>query len=141
MDSMYDKLGDLLSNALESGEMALKKDPGSQKKEDRSSVVSGTKKIKAARILSAKKIIRKGEIIHAEQTAVFPDYILNSYKVLGIKTDATEDKIKNAYHEKLKMFHPDSNSSNETIQKIARQKTTELIEAYKLLSDWITKQR
>lgn len=140
MGSMYDRLGDLLSSALESGEIPRKKSPGTSapsSEEKQSSPVQNAGKIKAARILSAKKKIRKGEVIHAYKTAVpVPDYVVHSYTVLGIKTDATEEQIKNAYRAKLKMFHPDSNSSNETVQKVARQKTLEIIEAYKILTDW-----
>ncbi|HAH61201.1 MAG TPA: hypothetical protein DCL73_03805 [Treponema sp.] len=140
MGSMYDRLGDLLSSALESGEIPRKKSPGTSEhssEEKQSAPVQNAGKIKAARILSAKKKIRKGEVVHAYRTQVsLPDSVVRAYTVLGIKTDATEEQIKNAYRTKLKIFHPDSNSSNETVQKIARRKTAEIIEAYKILTDW-----
>jgi DnaJ-domain-containing protein 1 len=141
MDSMYDKLGDLLSSALESGEIPRKKDSAASasaaaEEEIPPSVHNGTR-TKITRILSGEKKLRKGEIIHSYNTAaVFPDYVARSYAVLEIETDASEDEIRNAYRAKLKIFHPDMNSSNETIQKIAKQKTSEIIKAYEILTEW-----
>ncbi|MCK9169240.1 MAG: J domain-containing protein [Treponema sp.] len=146
MGSMYDKLGDLLSGALESGTLPPKNnnpqfvspEEGDTKK---SSVLSSSRK-RAARIIFGKKKIRKGEIIRTYHTAVsLPDYVARSYAVLETGTDSTEDEIRNAYRAKLKIFHPDINSSNETIQKIAKRKTAEIIEAYEILTEWKSRQK
>lgn len=56
-----------------------------------------------------------------------------AYAVLGLKQGAAAEEVKAAWREKLKMFHPDSNSSNEVVQKVAKQKTLEVMEAYRVL--------
>jgi DnaJ-domain-containing protein 1 len=143
---MYDRLGDLLSSALESGEIPRKTDPEisvpapERKKPDSS--VKERRKTTGTRIIFGKKDIRKGEVIHAYQSTVsLPDYVARSYAVLGIKENATEEQIRNAYRSKLKIFHPDSNAGNGTIQKIALQKTSEIIEAYKTVKDWTARRQ
>ncbi|MFA6856406.1 MAG: DnaJ domain-containing protein [Treponema sp.] len=147
MDSMYDKLGDLLSNVLESGKLPKTNNnvPSVSTHEcdtENSSTILSSGRKKAARILFGKKKIRKGEIIRTYHTAVsLPDYVARSYAVLETAADASEDEIRNAYRAKLKIFHPDINSSNEIIQKIAKRKTSEIIEAYEILTEWKSHQR
>ncbi len=147
---MYDRLGDLLSSALESGKIPEQKDSGIPAEAERNDAVSKTNtipqeaaRIKAAHFLNVKKSRRKGEIIHAENLTqnvhLLPDSVSCAYGILGIAPDAAEDDIRSAYRAKLKMFHPDSNSGNETIQKIARQKTAEIIDSYKLITNWLKK--
>lgn len=150
---MYDRLGDLLSSALESGKIPEQKNSGIPVEENRNNSASkkntvplSAQKIQAARLLNVKKGRRKGEIIHAENLThdvhsyrILPAPVSRAFEVLGIAPDAAEDDIRSAYRAKLKMFHPDSNSSNETIQKIARLKTAEIIDSYKLITDWLKK--
>lgn len=53
---------------------------------------------------------------------------MNYYKVLGIKQNASNDEIKDAYRELAKKFHPDKNPTGiDNFKKIN--------EAYKVLSD------
>jgi DnaJ-domain-containing protein 1 len=153
MDSMYDRLGDLLSSALESGKIPEQKNSGIPVEEERNAtaakqytVLREAQKTQAARLLNVKKGRRKGEIIHAENLAhevhsyrMIPGSVSRAYEVLGIAPDAEEDDIRSAYRAKLKRFHPDSNSSNETIQKIARLKTAEIIDSYKMITAWLKK--
>jgi DnaJ-domain-containing protein 1 len=151
MDSMYDRLGDLLSSALESGKIPGQKNSAipaedNRNNDDSEAVPRETVKIKAGRLLNAKKSRRKGEIIHSGNLTqdvrtyrILPDPVARAYEVLGIAPDAAEDDIRRAYRAKLKTFHPDSNSNNETIQKIARQKTAEIIDSYKLITSWLKK--
>lgn len=56
-----------------------------------------------------------------------------AYALLGVDAGAGEKEVKAAYRAKLKMFHPDENSSNPVVQKVAKQKTIEVMEAYRLL--------
>ena len=150
---MYDRLGDLLSSALESGKIPEQKNSGIPSEEEQNNSASKkntaprrAQKIQASRLLNVKKSRRKGEIIHAENLThdvhsyrILPAPVSRAYEVLGIANDASEDDIRSAYRAKLKMFHPDSNSSNETIQKIARLKTAEIIDSYKMITDWLKK--
>ncbi|CAI5762817.1 Hypothetical predicted protein [Podarcis lilfordi] len=56
------------------------------------------------------------------------------YEVLGIPQGATHHDIKTAYREKLKKWHPDKNPDN---KKEAEEKSKEIMEAYKVLSNCV----
>jgi len=43
--------------------------------------------------------------------------LLDYYKILGIHHNASQDAIKRAYHERAKVFHPDVNKANESMDK------------------------
>lgn len=53
------------------------------------------------------------------------------YKILGLKKDASEKEIKNAFRRLARKYHPDLNPNN----KVSEQKFKELNEAYEVLSD------
>jgi DnaJ-class molecular chaperone len=57
----------------------------------------------------------------------FRDY----YEVLGIKRDATEDQVRQAFRRLARKFHPDVNPGDRT----AEDKFKEINEAYEVLSD------
>ena len=43
------------------------------------------------------------------------------------------EDLKKAYKDKLKYYHPDRHADNETLQKIATDKTRQVVEAYNLI--------
>lgn len=55
---------------------------------------------------------------------------VNYYDLLGVKSDATLEEIKNAFFDKSKKLHPDSDPSNPTLHS----QFVELNEAYRVLS-------
>ncbi|XP_042274594.1 dnaJ homolog subfamily C member 4 [Thunnus albacares] len=55
---------------------------------------------------------------------------VNYYDLLGVKTDATLEEIKNAFFDKSKKLHPDSDPSNPGLHS----QFVELNEAYRVLS-------
>ncbi|XP_010737492.3 dnaJ homolog subfamily C member 4 [Larimichthys crocea] len=55
---------------------------------------------------------------------------VNYYDLLGVKSDASMDEIKNAFFDKSKKLHPDSDPSNPTLHG----QFVELNEAYRVLS-------
>lgn len=62
-----------------------------------------------------------------------PPEVKAAYAALGLEMGASLDEIKAAWREKIKMFHPDSNSGNEVVQRVAQKKTLEVMAAYKVL--------
>ncbi|XP_077176897.1 uncharacterized protein LOC143829606 isoform X2 [Paroedura picta] len=57
---------------------------------------------------------------------------VNYYKVLGVPQSVSHNDIKKAYRLQLKRWHPDKNPDN---KKEAEEKSKEIMEAYKLLSN------
>ena len=41
---------------------------------------------------------------------------LNYYEILGLPTDASSKEIKEAYHNKAKIYHPDVNTSGKSYE-------------------------
>ena len=100
----------------------------------------GGTKLKLENILRAKDKKNIGEVLKSENGAerarpfeALPDHIKKAYEALGVKAGADESEIRSAYRKKLKLFHPDSNSENETVQRVAHKKTEEIVEAYKAI--------
>ncbi len=70
--------------------------------------------------------------------AMFVQEVDNSYKILGIDSNATDDEVKKAYREMAKKYHPDKVAYlGDDVRKSAEQKLQEVNEAY----DKIRKQR
>ena len=100
----------------------------------------GGTKLKIENILHTKDKKNIGQVLKSENGAerarpfeVLPDHIKKACETLGVKAGADESEIRSAYRKKLKLFHPDSNSENETVQRVAHKKTEEIVEAYKAI--------
>lgn len=100
----------------------------------------GGTKVKLENILRTKDKKNIGEVFKSGNGAerarpfeVLPDHIKKACETLGVKAGADESEIRSAYRKKLKLFHPDSNAENETVQRVAHKKTEELVEAYKAI--------
>ena len=100
----------------------------------------GGTNIKLETVLNAKGKKRRGEVLKSENGAerafpfeALPAHIKKAYEALSVKAGADESEIRSAYRKKLKLFHPDSNSENETVQRVAHKKTEEIVEAYKAI--------
>lgn len=60
------------------------------------------------------------------------------YRLLGVRPDATQDEIKDAWNFSVKAFHPDKFAgSSKRQQDIAHERTKAINEAYSVLSDSI----
>ncbi len=62
---------------------------------------------------------------------------MNYYDILGIRKNASSEDIKKAYKNLIKKYHPDVYKGDKTF---AEKKTTEIIEAYDVLSNPNSKQ-
>lgn len=100
----------------------------------------GGTKVKLENILRTKDKKNIGEVFksgngaeRARPLEVLPDHIKKACETLGVKAGADESEIRSAYRKKLKLFHPDSNAENETVQRVAHKKTEEIVEAYKAI--------
>lgn len=184
---MYDKLGDLLNETLENGEVKFVKidkenlrehfedasDSASEKKsadDERirrwnfSSFDEVTSKSEYDENLENEKARKFNEYFSRRENTgtVFhsdSDYVQNAkiyepannfvvkkitpqvqeaLKLFELKSSCSFDDVKRKYKEKVKYYHPDHYAANPELEKIAAQKTAEVLDAYNVLTEFFT---
>lgn len=151
METMYDRLGDLLSQTLDEGHVKFVKlehdQPQTETKnntvENKSSGNSASEKQgvnpDAKKNISGKKHSQKKvEILKPVIIKKLSPEMERAYRLLGLSYDATVEDVKKAYKEKLLYYHPDKHTKNEILQKVATDKTRQVIESYNLILSAIT---
>ena len=146
-DSMYDRLGDMLSDALESGNFFAEEKNQKENQEEKSRKEGETsqspdrekradqshdREESAGQTKKTEKISgrRPKKLSPAEQSAL---------KTLGLDENASLEEAKKAYREKLKYYHPDRHGDNPVLQKVAREKTRLVLESWEILSSFFEK--
>lgn len=158
-DSMYDRLGDILHDVLESGTIPVHSATnGTQSAEehigntkaDKNDAFADRKSAQPAEDMPPwqKSSIAEQNRQNTEQpnqnilhkkkqrSSVFPVIpadVRAALAFFGLNETAGHDEAKKAYHEKLKYYHPDRHGSNPVLQKVAREKTRSVIAAWKTL--------
>lgn len=161
-ESMFDKLGDLLSEALDSGKTSFreekkesvnsepKKDtensdiktqesiPSKEQEDDRSKKTDNQqtkqKQERAYTRVNEQDKQKSNYTIYKNLSLL--ENIKQALGALSLPEDATAEQAKKAYHEKLMYYHPDKWGNNQVLQKIAREKTQGVINAWTLLEEW-----
>ena len=176
-ETMYDRLGDLLSKTLETGFVksaapGQKVKDGARKKNTEQKLRSAAEQNQTAtrrentanrrentatrRENTANR--RENTATHRENTAthentsthenrqsfvyhsavkkITPE-LARAYRLLGITFSATTEDVKKAYKEKIKYYHPDRHTVNAVMQKIATDKTRQVVEAFTLIMKFL----
>ncbi|WP_338368496.1 hypothetical protein [Treponema bryantii] len=156
MPDMYDKLGEMLNEALESGEIpqeTIKTAPEpevkcSQREHTENASDSGSDSIKSSfnklnhRIFKKKKQIPTGEVIKLHKYTYnihFSPQIQNALTTLDIVHPFTQKDITTAYHKKLKEVHPDTQNTiqySHDVQNIRQISVDDIRNSYKILCDF-----
>ena len=151
MADMYDKLGDMLNEALESGripqtekndqidshENAEETGHFSFKESQKTTVNNKTRSEKAQK--DKKSAIPTGQVIKLHKYTYnmqFPPHIQKALGTLDIVYPFRQKDITKQYHKLLKENHPDTKKTIQTPQNVEnnRQKTIDdITEAYKIL--------
>lgn len=157
-DSMFDRLGEMLSGVLESGVISegsredesephgfssLNARTGEQHDQTawngHSNPGQDTEPAERHRIRIPKKknTARTGEIIRGthRQTETLPPEVENAFSLLHAVPEMTAGDIKRRYREELKKFHPDTGSTANS-DGFARRRTDIIVNSYKILMDW-----
>jgi hypothetical protein len=140
MESMYDRLGDLLNKALETGEFPGNKEPSIGENEDQTDTAYKAAPENAGHTVSEQGRNNTRQVVSSNKIKRdIPQKVINAFGILGLNTDVTIVNCKKAYRKKLKRYHPDNNSINPIVQKVAAKKTDELITAYQIACAWLEK--
>lgn len=145
---MFDKLGDLLSEALEKGEL-----PESENKPQHESVEATFSDFN---FTSPKK--EYNSRVHEQTDSVYnksnrtepvsenhqvlrklPENIRKAFAFINIPETADFNEAKKLYREKLMYYHPDRRNDNPVLQKIAKEKTARLLMEWELIESWFEK--
>lgn len=108
MQSMYDKLGELLSKSLEEGSI-----PSFGQDKKNSSP-------------------QKAQMLEC----IIPGEIKSQLKVLHLEKDATYASAKKSFREKLKDIHPDIKGTSSESKRKAGELTEKLISDWKIIDEW-----
>jgi len=137
---MYDRLGDLLNETLKSGAVKfIRIDSDGTILEDGADSKNDASKEKKAKTETVKNRDARSEQKKSQRIIykkITPE-IERCYRLLDITVSASLEDIKKAYKEKLKYFHPDKHAGNPVLQKIATDKTRQIVEAYKTIVTFI----
>ena len=162
-ETMYDRLGDLLSKTLETGFVKTaapgkKVKDGARKKNTEQKLRSAAEQNQTATRRENPANRRENTATHRENTAthentsthenrqsfvyhsavkkITPE-LARAYRLLGITFSATTEDVKKAYKEKIKYYHPDRHTVNAVMQKIATDKTRQVVEAFTLIMKFL----
>ena len=154
MPDMYDKLGEMLNEALESGKIPNPQTNNDQDQASEKESNSGhfdfkkpeNSEKKAEKPLKSEKKeqIPTGEVIKLHKYTYnmqYPPRIQKAITTLDIVYPFTQKDISKQYHKLLKKYHPDTQSTIQTSQSVQniRQKTIdEITEAYKILCEFFS---
>jgi len=147
-DSMYDKLGKLISDAIESGNFFAQKDSeksseSTQKYTEDSQNEEKVEKLNESNDKTVYKNIHSNN--QSQPCIVQPDKKLIKYahpdvqkacSFIGITDEMSFEDAKKQFHKKLMRYHPDRNADNDVMKKITRQKTGELLKAWETFENW-----
>ncbi len=168
MSTMYDRLGELLNETLEAGEVRfvrmenpVQEESNTVVEEEKTfaeakadEIIDSIKKSRARRIIEQQEEYQTVEAtIYKSGTAhninissyspnnfiykkITPD-IERACRLLELEQNFSEDEIKKAYKQKLKYYHPDRYEGNAVLQKVASDKTQQIVNAYHLLLDFV----
>ena len=163
-ETMYDRLGDLLSKTLETGFVKTaapgkKVKDGARKKNTEQKLRSSAEQNQTAtrrentanrrentatrrentanrRENTATHENRQAFVYHSAVKKITPE-LARAYRLLGITFSATTEDVKKAYKEKIKYYHPDRHTVNAVMQKIATDKTRQVVEAFTLIMKFL----
>ncbi|MBQ6057689.1 MAG: hypothetical protein IJJ70_01990 [Treponema sp.] len=167
-DSMFDKLGELISEGFESGNFftqskktaesstsgpAPNGDTASEhvteQAQKRENTSDSTKKSTNS-TFNQDTVYKSIQVNNQTQDCIVssnsklikyahPD-VQKALSFVGVNlqetTEITFEQAKKLFHKKLMRFHPDKNAKNETMDKITREKTAQILDAWKLIENW-----
>ena len=150
-ETMYDRLGDLLSKTLETGFVktaapSKKVKDGARKKNTEQKLRSAAEQNQTATHRENTANRRENTATHCENRQSFVYHsavkkitpeLARAYRLLGITFSATTEDVKKAYKEKIKYYHPDRHTVNAVMQKIATDKTRQVVEAFTLIMKFL----
>lgn len=124
---MFDRLGDLLSEALEKGALPKSEEASRNENPGRASPDFSFHEEKE----------REGEKA-AERGVSVPRNVKSAMGFIRIPEEADFKTAKKIYRERLMSYHPDRRNGNPVLQKVAKEKTERLLNEWKTVEKWFS---
>ena len=157
MAGMYEKLGDLLNETLEAGHVKFvhieREEPAAEaadkQKEPEPETETETQSDFARSFYRAEaeaekryfKTSRSREDGGTEGRRIIYRRVTpeleKAFALLGLDSTAGKEDVKKAYKAKLLYYHPDRYAGKEVMEKVANDKTREVVNAYRLVMDFL----
>lgn len=156
MPSMFDKLGDLLNETLEAGYVKyvrVEDDESEEKTSFNESRADSEKREQGSAFNSEKtgadgtgktgrdRVKPRGYDRVKPRTRRYKKItpqIQAAFRFLGITVSASLEDAKKVYKEKLMYYHPDRNNKSEVMKKVATQKTKQVIDSYRIVTEFLS---
>lgn len=154
METMYDRLGDLLNETLEAGHVKFVKPKPMEKPQEKEipreepkveMPKDGTKHSWNENRREKNVPPKSGKFHDSGQKStgtiikyVSPD-LERALRLLGVTSSASKEEVKKAYKEKLQYYHPDKHAGNPILEKVAGDKTRQVVEAYEMICKYLEK--
>lgn len=136
MGSQYDKLGEMLKNAIESGKF-----PESEKNKKQNQQTTEKESLnqneRREKFENEKKSFYRNNNKKSKITDTNVQKIIHLYKIFNLNYGCSKEELKDSYRKLLKKYHPDNFEGFPETQKMAERKTQELISAFNKLLEFI----
>lgn len=133
MASQYDKLGEMLKDAIESGKFPDEKKSEKQKAEENFFKESKNEEKKDEKTQDKHRNHNKKYDLLDNGVQKF----IHLYKIFNLQPGCSAEELKDSFRKLLKKYHPDNFNGFPETQKMAERKTRELIAAFKKLLELI----
>lgn len=133
MASQYDKLGEMLKDAIESGKFPDEKKSEKQKTEENFFKESKIEEKKDEKTQNKHRNYNKKSDLLDNSVQKF----IHLYKIFNLQPGCSAEELKDSFRKLLKKYHPDNFNGFPETQKMAERKTRELIAAFKKLLELI----
>ena len=153
MAGMYEKLGDLLNETLAAGHVKFVHVGRDEATEDAASPATDggqsagagdfARSFYRAEAEAERRYFRtsRGDVDLGGRRRVIYRHVSpeleKAYALLGLDSTADRETVKRAYKEKLLYYHPDRYAGKELMEKIANDKTRELVASYKRIMEFL----
>lgn len=137
MDSQYDKLGEMLKNAIESGKFPESEKNSRKQNQQKTEQENLNQNEKKEKFENEKKFSAKKDNKKSKISDINVQNFIHLYKIFNLNYGCTKEELKDSYRKLLKKYHPDNFEGFPETQKMAERKTQELISAFNKLLEFI----
>ena len=137
MGSQYDKLGEMLKNAIESGKFPESEKNNRKQNRKKTEQENLNRNERKEKFENEKEFFNRKGNKKSKILDINVQNFIHLYKIFNLNYGCTKEELKDSYRKLLKKYHPDNFEGFPETQKMAERKTQELISAFNKLLEFI----